>query len=575
MDQKKINKRLKAILTKRTSLKNADADAAIAISEGENRPLSSVLGEKKLLTENDFISAVSLEMNLPPIDVSKVTVSDALMQMVTEEVAKYYGIFPISRIGKLLTIAVSNPFDILKLDDLKLVTGCDIRPVISTEEAIKTAIGKSYDKSAEAMNEFIDNITEPGVDIEVTTEAAEDEDIDMASLRGEGDKAHPIIQLVNMIIFQAIKEKASDIHIEPFEKKLRIRYRVDGVLSEKTSPPKKLASAISSRIKIMSNLDIAEKRRPQDGKFQLKVEGRQIDFRVSTLPIVYGEKVVMRILDSTALALNLESLGFEPQTLKHVRNAINAPYGMMLVTGPTGSGKSTTLYSCLKEIYSIDYNIVTVEDPVEYQMDGVNQTQINVKQGLTFADALRSILRQDPDIVMIGEIRDLETVEIAVKAALTGHLVLSTIHTNDAPGTITRLVDMGVDPFLVASSTILILAQRLARKLCTTCKEPIVYEKAKLIEEGYTEEDLATNPVFFKPMGCPLCVKGYKGRFAIVESMPLKEEIKRCIIDGSSSMDIKKVAMKNDMMSLRRSGLLNAMRGITSLEEVMGATITD
>lgn len=575
MDPKRLNKRLKTILTKRTHLSEEQVNTAIATAKEESKPFVDLLIDQNLITEKHFIAAVSHEMNLPPIDVSKLQVEDSLLESVNREVATYYNILPISKIGKLLTIAVADPFDILKLDDLKLVTGCDLRLVVSTERSIKLAITANYDRSSEAISQFIDDIADPGVDMEMTSTGDDEEDLDLASLTGEGGQEHPIIRLTNMIIYQGIKEKASDIHIEPFEKKLRIRYRVDGKLKQTTSPPKKMHNSIASRIKIMCGLDIAEKRKPQDGKFQLRVEGRQIDFRVSTLPMVHGEKIVLRILDSSNLALSLDHLGFEPQVKKHVQEAIRSPYGMMLVTGPTGSGKSTTLYSCLKEVMSIEDNITTVEDPVEYQLDGVNQVPVNPKQGLTFAAALRSILRQDPDIVMIGEIRDLETIEIAVKAALTGHLVLSTLHTNDAPSTITRMVDMGVDPFLVASSTILVLAQRLGRKLCDGCKEPVEVSEERLVEVGFAEDDLKSDFQLYKPVGCALCTNGYKGRFALVESLYLHENVKRAIIDGASAIDIKKIAMENGMITLRRAGLLNAMRGVTSIEEVLRVSLTD
>ena len=575
MDPKRLNKRLKSILPKRTRLSPEDAASAYDAATEANKPLSDVLVAEGKLSEKEFISAVSQEINLPPIDVSKVSVDDALLESVPKEVASYYVVLPVSKIGRILTVAVADPFDVLKLDDLKLVTSCEIRPVVSTVSAIREAISVNYDRAAEAMSKFIDDIADPTVDMSMAKTEEDEEDIDMASLTGEGEEGHPIIRLVNMIIYQGIRQKASDIHVEPFEKKLRIRYRVDGKLFETTSPPRKMHASIISRIKIMCGMDIAEKRRPQDGKFQLKIEGRQIDFRVSTLPMVFGEKVVLRILDSSSLTLKLESLGFEDQVLKHIRGAIKAPYGMMLVTGPTGSGKSTTLYSCLKEIMSVEDNITTVEEPVEYQLDGINQVPVNPAQGLTFAGALRSILRQDPDIIMVGEIRDQETIEIAVKAALTGHLVLSTLHTNDAPSTVTRMVDMGVDPFLVSSSTLLVTAQRLCRQLCQECKEPDDPPKERLVEVGLTEEDMAEDFQLYKAVGCPLCSKGYKGRFALVESMWMHENIKRSVVEGGTALDIKKLALENGMISLRRCGLLNAMRGLTTLKEVVDMTMAD
>ena len=356
---------------------------------------------------------------------------DEILDTIPKDLAVYYQVVPISKLGNTITVAVANPFDILKLDDLKIVTGCEIRPIASTEMAIKATINLAYDKTARQMEEFMDNM-EDGMDME-EVEAEAYEEVDLADISGENE-ASPVVKLVNMLIFQAVTDKVSDIHIEPFEKKVRVRYRKDGVMKEAMAPPKKMLNGIVSRIKIMCGLDIAERRIPQDGKFQLRVQGRQVDFRVSTLPMIHGEKVVLRILDSSSLALSLDSLQFEEKALGDIRKAVNNPFGMMLVTGPTGSGKTTTLYSSLNEILSIEDNVITVEDPVEYQLDGVNQVPINDKRGLTFAAALRSILRQDPDKIMVGELRDLETIEIAVKAALTGHLVLSTLHTKLGSG---------------------------------------------------------------------------------------------------------------------------------------------
>jgi type IV pilus assembly protein PilB len=385
-----------------------------------------------------------------------------------------------------------------------------------------------------------------------------------------------VVKFLNMVIYQAAKDKTSDIHIEPYERKVVIRFRKDGALKEAFTPPRKMLNAIVSRVKIMSSLDIAERRKPQDGKFQMKIDGRQIDFRVSILPVIHGEKVVMRLLDATNLQLDLASLGFEEKALNDFRNAIAQPYGMILVTGPTGSGKSTTLYSAVREMMTPEDNLVTVEDPVEYQLEGVNQVQVSNKRGLTFAAALRSILRQDPDTILIGEIRDKETIEIAVKAALTGHLVLSTLHTNDAPSTITRMVDMGIDPFMAASSTLLVSAQRLCRKLCTSCREQIETPPPERLKGiGMTDKDLEIPMTFYAARGCPRCNQGYSGRFAILETLPMTEDVKRTIIKGGSAQDIKRVALANDMMTLRRCGLRAAAAGRTSIEMVVSTTLQD
>ncbi|MDQ7780284.1 MAG: ATPase, T2SS/T4P/T4SS family, partial [Planctomycetota bacterium] len=568
-----FDKKVRSILVKRGLISEQKVDEiANAVPDTETKSLADVLVERGSVPEGELLSSIALELNVPPLDVEKVDFEERAIKTLTQELASYYCVMPVARIGNVLTLAVANPFDVLKLDDLRLVTECEIRPVVSMEKAIRKAIQKGYNPGEQEMT----NLLEKGdtTDLEVK-EKVEDEMVDLTSISGSESES-PIVKLVNMMIAQAIKDRASDIHIEAYEKKIRVRNRVDGALHDTISPPRKMLSAIVSRIKIMSSLDIAERRIPQDGKFQMKYEGRQIDFRVSILPMIHGEKVVMRILDSSSLALSLEVLGFEKQALDAFRKAVNAAYGMILVTGPTGSGKSTTLYSAVKEVITPEENITTVEDPVEYQMDGVNQVPVNEKTGLTFAAALRSILRQDPDTVMIGEIRDFETADIAVKAAITGHLVLSTLHTNDAPSSIARLVDMGVDPFMVASSVILIGAQRLGRKLCENCKQPLEgIPPERLIGLGVKPEEIATAKIF-KPVGCGRCKNGYKGRFAILEALEIDDEMRKIIIKGGGAMAIKEYAVKEKgMITLRRCALLNTMRGRTSLEEVIGMTMQD
>lgn len=567
----KFDKRLRSILLQGKLLSEAQVGESVRIAEEEEHSLSQVVIERGFVEERALVGAVAAAMNIPPVDLSRVEPQPQALECLPQDMATYYGVLPVAKVGSVLTMAVSNPFDILKLDDIELITGCDIRPVVSTDVAISNAIQKSYASGAEQMEELFGNFRDDLVSMNKETE--DDEEVDLSQLSDNAESS-PVVKLVNLLIFQAVRDGASDIHIEPYERRLRVRYRQDGTLFEALTPPKRLQNAIISRIKIMSEMDIAEKRRPQDGKFQLKIAGRPIDFRVSILPVVHGEKAVLRILDSTNLALSLDSLGFEKKSLDDFRKAIYAPYGMILVTGPTGSGKSTTLYSSIKEVVSVEENIVTVEDPVEYQLDGVNQVQVAPKRGLTFAGALRSILRQDPDTVLVGEIRDTETAEIAIKAALTGHRVFSTLHTNDAPSTITRLVDMGIDPFLVASSLILVSAQRLARKLCKECKEPLPAPKERLTSVGFTEEETEA-ATLFRAMGCPRCQSGYKGRFALLETIPITDEIKRIIIEGGSMLDIKKVALEQGMITLRRCGILNAARGVTSIEEVLNITMGD
>jgi len=568
-----FSKKCRTVIVKKGLLPEGKADEALETAVREGKSYQDVLFEKGLLDEMSFIAGVASEMQIPPIDLAKVEAEERAITSLSQEWSTYYGVLPIARIGNILTLAVANPFDILKLDELRLLTGCDIRPVVSTERAIRKAITKAFNPGADEMKTVLESAEKTNSEIELK-EGEEEEQVDLSQLtNAAGDS--PIVKLVNMIISQGLKEGASDIHMEPYEKVLKIRYRRDGVLAEGVAPPKRMHNAIVSRIKIMCGLDIAERRRPQDGKFQIRYENRHIDFRVSILPTIHGEKCVLRVLDSGALSHDLSKLGFEPQTLEAIRKAVSSPYGMLLVTGPTGSGKSTTLYSCVSEVLNPEDNFVTVEDPVEYQMDGVVQVQINDKQGLTFAGALRSILRQDPDVVMIGEIRDHETADIAVKAAITGHLVLSTLHTNDASSTITRLVDMGVDPFMVGSSVILVLAQRLLRKLCEHCRVPETDIPAqRLLDLGYLPSELPTLKIC-RAGGCPRCKNGYKGRFAVIEALEMDDTIRKMIIKGNSAMGIKEYAMKRGMITLRRCALLNAGRGKTSIEETLRMTMED
>jgi type IV pilus assembly protein PilB len=572
----KFDKKLASILGARELVPAEALQESLGRAQETGKALSILLVEENVLDERRIIAAVAEEMNIPPIDLDKVEVQDDLVDLLDEEMARYYGVMPVSRIEDVLTIAVANPYDVLTLDDVKIMTGCQLQPVITTDGAINRAIERFYGEASAEIDTLLEETVSPEMELTQGPEAAEEEeDVDIAQAIADGNDA-PVVKLVNLIIFNAIKEHVSDIHIEPYEKRVRVRYRLDGACQESLSPPKRMHASIVSRIKVMCGMDIAERRRPQDAKFQLKAQGRQVDFRVSVLPMVHGEKVVIRILDSSNINLSLDQLGFEQQSLKQFSEAIRQPYGMILVTGPTGSGKSTTLYSSIHEVLSVEENISTVEDPVEYQLDGVNQVPVSEKRGLTFAGALRSLLRQDPDTIMIGEIRDLETVEIAVKAALTGHRVFSTLHTNDAPSTITRMIDMGVDPFMVASSVLLVAAQRLGRRLCSECKQPVEIPRETLLLEGFTEEDLAENPTLYEAGGCDRCSgKGLKGRFALLETMPLTEEIRRIIIEGGSAMDIRSKALEEGMLTLRRVGLLNVLRGITSLEEVLRVTLRD
>ncbi len=527
------------------------------------------------IKEAAFFEAIGRASGAAPVDLTRLTPDPAAVACLPQDVCLEYGVLPISKNGDVLTICVVDPFDVLLIDDLKRRAGCSIRQVVSHPGPLKRALEKTFQTGAKQVESLLGEVNSGNGELEVRTDE-QSEDIEMATSGGGNAEDAPAVKLVNLILLKALKEKASDIHIEPGEKHLRVRYRVDGALHEVMTPPKGILNALISRLKIMSSLDIAERYQPQDGKFQIRYEGRSIDFRLSILPVVGGEKAVMRILDGGNLALKLETMGYESQSLEHIRRAINAPYGMLLITGPTGSGKSTTLYSCVHEVAQPDINVVTVEDPVEYRMDGINQVPVNPKRGMTFAGALRSILRQDPDVILIGEIRDKETADIAVKAALTGHLVLSTLHTNDAPSTITRLMDMGIDPFMVSSSLLAIGAQRLARKVCEGCRQPLELPEKELLSVGYSKQELGSLTLFkANPSGCGRCTAGYKGRFAILETLYLDETLKRMIVEGRSVHDLRHQAIEAGMLTLRRVGLLNAARGRTSLEEVLRVTLDE
>jgi type IV pilus assembly protein PilB len=592
----KFAQRLKKVLLKHGAGEaNRIEEGFNAAEKADATSVAEFLMQREFLDEDSLISALSQETNFSPIDLDKVTPSKEALDALNPELATYYCVLPVARLGNLLTLAVGNPFDILKLDDVRTLTNCDLRTVVSTERTIKRNLARAYKgeesgldgaaggtleevgtdaaQAAEAALAEMNPDELPDVDMEIKKEV--DEVVDLSKAQAEASGS-PVIKIVNNLIIKALSEKASDIHIEPFEKVIKVRLRMDGVLKETHNPPRSLQNSIISRIKIMSSLDIAERRVPQDGKFQVKFEGRQVDFRVSILPTIHGEKAVLRVLDSSSLNMGIAQLGFEKEAEMAFRRALAASYGMLLVTGPTGSGKSTTLYASLREVLDPEENVCTVEDPVEYQLDGVVQVPINVKRGLTFAGALRSILRQDPDTIMIGEIRDFETADIAVKAAITGHLVFSTLHTNDAASSITRLVDMGIDKFMVASSTILIAAQRLCRKLCDKCKAPVdtMPEKKYALGLGFKESDFA-NWQLFKKVGCSACAGGYKGRFAILEALEIGEDIRRLVIEGRAASEMKDQAVKMGLLTLRRTGLLNAMRGRTTLEEVIRMTMGD
>jgi type IV pilus assembly protein PilB len=530
--------------------------------------LMSALIKLGAVKEDDLSKFLSELYGVPAVDLTNFAPDPAVVKLIPGDVANKFQVVPVSRTGRRLTVAMANPSNIFALDDIKFITGCEVQPCVASESAIKKAIDKAYD-SAASFETVMRGMED---EIEVIEETVDDTP-DVALL-GEAEQA-PVVKLVNSLISDAVRKGASDIHIEPYERTLRVRFRIDGTLYEMMSPPFRMKAAITSRLKIMADLDIAERRVPQDGRIKLRLLGRSIDLRVSSLPTIYGEKVVMRILDKGNLNIDLNKLGFQESALKEFTHAIAQPYGMVLVTGPTGSGKTTTLYSALSKINQPEVNIMTSEDPVEYNLEGINQVLVNEAVGLTFSAALRAFLRQDPNIIMVGEIRDIDTGSIAVKAALTGHLVLSTLHTNDAPSTINRMIDMGIEPFLVASSTNLIMAQRLLRKVCVSCKSDVKLHAEVLRELGIPEEE-ARKVAFKEGKGCVDCNNtGYKGRLGVYEVMPVSPKIRDMILDRSSTSTIKKQAVTEGMLTLRMDGLIKLKNGITTAEEVLKETAAD
>jgi type IV pilus assembly protein PilB len=539
--------------------------------------LEKYLQDNSLITPTEATLCLAEYLRMAPITLAHFTPNPQLLETIPADILRKHQAVPIMKIGGLLVVALGDPFDVMAVDELHVISGLQIMPLVAGEKDIQDALGRALAPAESSNIDLEDIMRDSDDDIEVGKEDKQELSLEEIMESAEGA---PVIRMVNMMLVEALRTKASDIHIEPQEKTLRLRYRIDGSLRERPSPPKSYQPAIISRIKIMSDMDIAERRIPQDGRFRIKALGKEVDIRVSALPSIHGEKIVMRVLDKSALFPSLSGLGLDPHAAAAFSYAISQPHGIILVTGPTGSGKTTTLYSCLQELNKIDVNIVTCEDPVEYQLAGVNQVQINAV-GLTFAAALRSILRQDPDIVLVGEIRDGETAEIAVKAALTGHLVLSTLHTNDAAGAITRLIDMGIPPFLMASSMILSQAQRLFRKLCTACRTQVelpldVLRANKIDPEFFRDPNNPGGAGFvpvFKAVGCPKCNgSGYKGRGAIMEVLPVTERIKEMIMKGATSGEIREAAQEEGMLTLKQAGLKKVKEGVTSLEDAMELT---
>ena len=595
--------RLGELLIKRNFITPEQLKKASEEQKVKGGRLESNLVRLGYIKEDELLSFLSAQYRVPSVKISKMEINPNVIKLVPSSVSKKYFILPINRVGPKLTLAMADPSNIVVIDEIKFMTGFNVEPVVASETEIIDAIKKYYggggnvaglgSVSFQASDFDLDdeNVTVDGIMLDedkmidvddfnkLVHGAVDNVEVvegqanlleDMAEIEG------PIIKIVNGILIKAIKLGASDIHFEPYERTFRVRYRIDGVLRRDMSLPIQIKNAMVSRLKIMAKLDIAEKRLPQDGRIKLRLgKGREMDFRVSTVPILFGEKVVLRLLDKSALQLDMAKLGFEESSLADLKAAIHKPVGMILVTGPTGSGKTTTLYSALSELNKETENILTAEDPIEYNFMGINQVQMHEEIGLTFASSLRSFLRQDPDIIMVGEIRDFETAQIAVQAALTGHLVLSTVHTNDAPGTVTRLIDMGIEPFLISSAVILILAQRLIRKICMDCRESIKVHPQLLIDLGIAPDEVKSFSVY-KGKGCPICNNtGYKGRIGLYEVMPMKEEVKELILSRASTSEIKKEAMRLGMKTLRQSGIAKIKEGVTTVEEVLRSTIED
>jgi type IV pilus assembly protein PilB len=564
--------KLGELLVRNNTISNQQLAKALEDQKASGGRLGESLIKLGFIKELDLVSFLSKQYGMPSVNLTEIVIPSEVIKIIPIDVAIKYQVIPVSLRDSTLIVAMVDPSNIFAIDDIKFLTGYRIEALVAPESSMKQALDLHY-----GTTRGLDTLLE-GMETEGVEYVGEEETVNISNLKEASEDA-PVIKLVNAILTDAIKKRASDIHVEPYEKSFRIRFRMDGTLYEMMKPPLKMKNAMISRLKIMARLDIAERRLPQDGRIKLKMgKDTEMDFRVSVLPTLFGEKVVLRLLDKSNLQLDMTKLGFMDEQLGHFREAIYRPFGIVLVTGPTGSGKTTTLYSALSELNKTTENISTAEDPVEFNLGGINQVQIHEEIGLTFANALRSFLRQDPDIILVGEIRDFETAEIAIKAALTGHLVLSTLHTNDAPSTVNRLLNMGIEPFLVSSATNLILAQRLVRKICQECKEPVTISPESFVKLGVQKEEYEQykDITFYKGKGCDICNNtGYKGRLALYEVMPISEPIKELILQGASAIDIKREAIHQGLQTLRRSGISKLLGGVTSLEEVLKTTVRD
>jgi len=571
-----LSARLGEILVKEKLISQDQLKQALTHQKQNGGRLGAALVKLGFISDEEITGVLSRQYGVPAINLSYYEVDPTVVKLVPQETANRYQVVPLSRVGATLTIAMADPTNVFAMDDIKFMTGLKVEPVVASENAIAEAIEKFYGGATKAEADLEKVMAEIGEGVDEVEIAEEEDEASLSELEHAAEEA-PVIKLVNLILSESLNRGASDIHIEPYEKEYRVRYRIDGILHNIMNPPMKLRDAITSRVKIMAKLDISEKRLPQDGRIMLKLtkdgKKKELDFRVSCLPTLFGEKIVMRLLDKENLRLDMTKLGFEPESLEKFEKAVLKPYGMVLVTGPTGSGKTNTLYSSIAKLNTPETNIMTAEDPVEFQLPGVNQVQMKEAIGLNFAAALRSFLRQDPNQILVGEIRDFETAEIAVKAALTGHLVLSTLHTNDAPSTISRLMNMGIEPFLVATSVHIICAQRLVRRVCTECRVEQDLPEQALIDIGYTPEE-AKKVKASKGEGCDRCNgTGYKGRAGLYEVMEISDEIRELILVGASALELKKKAIEEGMITLRRSGLIKISQGITTIEEVIRETV--
>jgi len=569
-----MSNKLGELLVKNETITPEQLSSALKEQEESGRMMGSILVGMGALKDSDLLQFLSEQHGVPSIKLSEFQIDPEVLKIIPAGVASKYQVMPISAKDSTLTVAMIDPGNIFALDDIKFLTGYRVEALIAAENSVNEAIEEYYRVEDAADADYLVDLL-AGLETEGVEYLESNENVDLSSLEHESEEA-PVIKLVNGILTDAITRGSSDVHIEPYEKSFRVRFRIDGSLYEVMKPPLKMKNAITSRIKIMDNLDIAERRLPQDGRIKLKFgKGRDMDYRVSVLPTLFGEKIVLRLLDKSSLQLDMTKLGFGEKQLNYFKEAIHKPFGMVLVTGPTGSGKTTTLYSAITDLNQTTENISTAEDPVEYNLEGINQVQMHEGIGLTFASALRSFLRQDPDVILVGEIRDFETAEIGIKAALTGHMVLSTLHTNDAPSTVNRLLNMGIEPFLVSSSINLILAQRLARKICNKCKEPVEISENMLKKLGVTPEQYE-GVTFYEGKGCDDCNNsGNKGRIALYEVMPMYEPIKELVLQGASSLEIKNEAISLGMQSLRQSGIEKMLAGEINYEEVLKTTVKD